>query len=328
MSTRFRLHLENGRQRNELFHLTLEQWTQAAARHPELAKQIDVSVGWDGDILEKALQDADALLAGPIDRPKIIAAKKLKWIHTTGAGVDHLLPLDWLPEQITVTNSSGIHGDKTEDFISMALLMLHNKMPQILANQTKQIWDMIHEFNIRGKTATVIGFGDVGRAAGLGAKRLGMKVIAVTRSGAAQPLADETISVSQLDGVLPRTDYLIVAAPLTADTRGLITDARIASLPKGAGLINIGRSPIVDYAAVIKHLASKQLDGAILDVFDKEPLEPSSPLWTTPNLIVTPHISCDAPDYVQRVLDCWFANFAKLTTTGQLENKINRQLGY
>jgi phosphoglycerate dehydrogenase-like enzyme len=233
-----------------------------------------------------------------------------------------------LPEQITVTNSSGIHGDKTEDFISMALLMLHNKMPQILANQTKQIWDMIHEFNIRGRTATVIGFGDVGRAAGLGAKRLGMKVIAVTRSGTAQPLADETISVSQLDSVLPRTDYLIVAAPLTADTRGLITDSRIASLPKGAGLINIGRSPIVDYAAVIKHLESKRLDGAILDVFDKEPLEPGSPLWTTPNLIVTPHISCDAPDYVQRVLDCWFANFAKLTTTGQLDNKVNRQLGY
>lgn len=99
MSTRFRLHLENGRLRNELFHLTHEQWTQAAARHPELAKQVDVSVGWDGDILEKALQDADALLAGPIDRPKIIAAKKLKWIHTTGAGVDHLLPLDWLPNK-------------------------------------------------------------------------------------------------------------------------------------------------------------------------------------------------------------------------------------
>ena len=328
MSTRFRLHLENGRLRNSLFHLTIEQWSQAAQRHPALAAQIDVTVGWDGDILEKALSDADAMIAGPIDRTQIVQAKKLKWIHTTGAGVDHLLPLDWLPEQITVTNSSGIHGDKTEDFISMALLMLHNKMPQILANQSRGVWDMIHEFNIKGKTATVIGFGDVGRAAGLGAKRLGMKVIAVTRSGTPQAIADETISVSQINAVLPRTDFLIVAAPLTADTRGLVTEARIGLLPKGSGLINIGRSPIVDYSAVIKHLESEHLSGAILDVFDKEPLDPNSLLWKTPNLIVTPHISCDAPDYVQRVLDCWFANFAKLTTTGQLDNKVNRQLGY
>ena len=328
MTTRFRLHLENGRKRDPLFFLTLEQWSQAAARHPALARQIDVSEGWDGDVLEKELDQIDALIAGPINRAQLAQAKNLKWLHTTGAGVDHLLPFDWLPERITVTNSSGIHGDKTEDFISMALLMLHNKMPQMLASQAQKRWSPVHEFNIRGKTATIVGFGDVGRAAGLGAKRLGMKVIAVTRSGVAQPVADQTVAISQLDNLLPATDFLIVATPLTPDTKQLITDDRIARMPKGSGLINIGRGPIVDYTAVIKHLNSEHLCGAILDVFDQEPLESSSPLWTAPNLIVTPHISCDAPDYVQRVLDCWFANFAKFSTTGQLDNKVNRQLGY
>jgi phosphoglycerate dehydrogenase-like enzyme len=327
-ASRFRLHLENGRARNPLFHMTPEAWREAAARHPELAGRVDVSFGWDGDVLEQAFSDAEGLLAGPIDRRRIAAAPRLRWLHTTGAGVDHMVPMDWLPAHITVTNSSGIHADKAEDYVSMALLMINSRMPEIIAAQQARVWEPLHTYAIAGKTAVVVGFGDVGAAAGRGAARLGLKVVAVTRSGKAGAPADEAVPVRELDTVLPRADFLVVTAPLTPETRHLIDARRVALLPRGAGLINIGRAPVVDYYAVAARLAGGELSGAMLDVFDHEPLTHGSPWWDAPNMIVTPHVSCDAPDYIQRVFDVWFANFARWIAGEPLHNQVDRTRGY
>jgi phosphoglycerate dehydrogenase-like enzyme len=327
-SPRFRLHLENGRNRDVLFHMTPEAWAAAVQRHSALAARIDLSIGWDGDILESALADADAMLAGPVDRRKVAAAPRLKWLHTTGAGVDHLMPMDWLPARIKVTNSSGIHADKAEDYVSMALLMLKGRMPQILANQRAKTWDALHSYSIAGATVVIVGFGDVGQAAGRGARRLGMKVVAVTRSGKPADSADQTVAVARLDSVLPRADFLVIATPLTGETRHLLDARRISLLPRGAGLINIGRAQVVDYYAVAARLAGGELCGAILDVFDAEPLPSGSPWWDAPNMIVTPHVSCDAPDYIARVFDLWFANFGRLAVGRDLHNQVDRSLGY
>lgn len=325
---RFRLHLENARGRNSLFHLTPEAWQVAAARHAALAAQVEVSIGWDGDILEGALHEADGLIAGPIDRPRIAAAARLKWLHTTGAGVDHLVPMDWLPAGVVVTNSSGIHADKAEDYVSMALLMLHTRMPRMIASQHAGVWEPEHTYSIAGKTVVIVGFGDVGQAAGRGAARLGLKVLAVTRSGKTDGAAAEVVATAQLDAVLPRADYLVIATPLTPATRNLIDARRLGLLPRGAGLINIGRAPVVDYPALADLLASDHLCGAMLDVFETEPLPADAPWWNTPKLIVTPHVSCDAPDYIQRVFDAWFANFGRWVAGAELSNQVSRSAGY
>jgi phosphoglycerate dehydrogenase-like enzyme len=323
-----RLHLESARARDPLFHLSAERWERAAARHPELAAALDVTIGWDGDILAAALADADAMIAGPIDRRAIAAAPRLRWLHTTGAGVDQLLPMDWLPAHLTVTNSSGIHADKAEDYVSMALLMLHARMPEMLASARARVWNGVHTYGIAGRTALVLGYGDVGQAAGRGARRLGMRVIAVTRSGKPVQDADESLPVARLDSALPRADFLVVATPLTAQTRHLIDARRVALLKQGAGLINIGRAAVVDYYAVAARLASGDLCGAMLDVFETEPLTASSPWWDAPNLIVTPHVSCDTPDYIDRVLDLWFGNYARLVAGKGLHNQVDRSRGY
>lgn len=325
---RFRLHLENARARDPLFHLTPAAWQVAAARHAALAAQVEVSIGWDGDILATALSEADGLIAGPIDRQRIAAAPRLKWLHTTGAGVDHLVPMDWLPAGVVVTNSSGIHADKAEDYVSMALLMLHTRMPQMIANQHAGVWQPEHTCSIAGKTAVIVGFGDVGQAAGRGAARLGVKVLAVTRSGKTCGTAAEVVAVANLDALLPRADYLVIATPLTPETRNLIDARRLGLLPRGAGLINIGRAPVVDYAALAARLAGDDLCGAMLDVFETEPLPADAPWWNTPKLIVTPHVSCDAPDYIQRVFDAWFANFGRRVAGMELSNQVSRSAGY
>ena len=337
---RFRLHLENGRERDPIFHMTTEAWSAAAARHPDLAAQVQVSIGWDGDVLEHALTDAQALVAGPLNKRLIAQAPRLDWLHTTGAGVDHLLPLDWLPERILLTNSSGVHADKAEDYVSMALLMLHTRMPETLAHQWERRWRPVHTPSIVGRTALILGYGDVGQAAGRGAQRLGLKVIAVTRSGtlaagpgvgpAAGPVVqpDEVLPVEELDAALPRADFLVITLPLTAQSRHLVDARRVHLLPPGAGVINIGRAAVLDYYAVAARLAAGELSGAMMDVFETEPLPSSAPWWEAPNMIVTPHISCDGPDYIQRVLDVWFANFARRLRGEALANRVDRARGY
>lgn len=323
------LHLESFRKRSALFHLTEERWAAAAKRHRAFAKRLHVTIGWDGDILDEALKTADVMInsSPPKDRLRE-RAPRLKWIQTTGAGVDSLVPLTWLPQDIVLTNNSGAHGAKAEDSCTMALLMLNARLPQVLSNQRNHVWQQIFSTPIAGKTAVIVGFGDLGQAAGRAAKKLGLKIIAVTRSGKAGRPADIALPASRIERVLPKADFVIVTTPLTPETRGLFNRARLDLLKPEAGLINIGRSPIIDYAALSDKLGKNELSGAVLDVFDQEPLPTDSPLWTVPNLVITPHISCDDPRYIDMLFDRWFENFERFLAGKRLHNIVDRKLGY
>ena len=328
-SEAFHLHLETQGARHPLFHMTRDDWDAAAARHPALAGRLRASVGFDGDILDHALKTADFMInsAPPTERLRE-RAPKLKWIQTTGAGIEPLLPLDWLPPDVTLTNNSGAHGPKAEDSCTMALLMLQSRMPEMVTNQRERRWEPIYAAPIAGRTAVIVGFGDLGKAAGRAAKKLDVRVIAVTRSGKAGAPADEVVGVGDIDSVLPRADFLVVTTPLTPETHGLVSRARLDLLKRGAGVINIGRSPIMDYAALFEKLANGAISGAVLDVFDEEPLPPHSPVWTVPNLVVMPHISCDDPRYIAQLLDTWFGNFERFLAGQPLLHTVDRTRGY
>jgi phosphoglycerate dehydrogenase-like enzyme len=323
------LHLESFRKHPALFHLTEARWQAAAGRHRALAKRLRVTIGWDGDILGAALETADFMINSSPPREGLRArAPRLKWIQTTGAGIDGLLPLDWLPGDIALTNNRGAHGPKAEDSCAMAISLLNARLPQLLASQRNHAWQPVYTTPVAGKTVVVIGFGDLGRAAGRAAKKLGARVIAVTRSGKAARPADEVHPASRIDRVLPRADFVVVATPLTPETRNLLSRARLDFLKPGAGLVNIGRSPVVDYEALREKLEQGALAGAVLDVFQPEPLPPDSPLWDTPNLIALPHVSCDDPRYIDRLLDEWFANFERHLKGRPLKNRIDPRRGY
>jgi phosphoglycerate dehydrogenase-like enzyme len=326
----FHLHLESHRDRPVLFHLTEADWEAARKRHRMLAKKLRVTVGSDNQIIHEALKTADFMITNavpPRERFRDIAPR-LKWIQTTAAGIDALMPLDWLPKDVTLTNNTGAHGPKAEESCLMGLLMLQSRLPEILRNQQNHVWDCICTTPIAGKTVVVVGFGDLGQGAGRAAKKLGMQVIAVTRSGTPHRLADRVVKASRIDGVLPKADFVIVTTPLTADTRNLMSRSRINLLKKGAGFINIGRAPIVDYDALREKLDSGHLGGALLDVFYREPLPKDSPWWTTRNTVVMPHISCDDPRYIARLLDTWFENFERFLAGKKLRNIVDRRLGY
>jgi phosphoglycerate dehydrogenase-like enzyme len=323
------LHLESFRQRPAVFHLTEEHWQDAAKRHRALSKRLRVTIGWDGDTIDEALETADVMInSSPPQERLRERAPRLKWIQTTGAGIDGLLPLDWLPTDIALTNNSGAHSAKAEDSCTMAISLLNARLPELMASQRNRAWKPVYTTPVAGKTAVVIGFGDLGRSAGRAAKKLGAKVIAVTRSGKAARPADSAVPVRQIDRVLPKADFVIVSTPLTPETHGLLDRRRLDLLKPEAGLVNIGRSPVVDYDALRDKLAKRELAGAMLDVFDPEPLPADSPLWDTPNLVITPHITCDDPRYVGQLFDRWFQNFERFLSGKPLRNLVNRRLGY
>jgi phosphoglycerate dehydrogenase-like enzyme len=323
------LHLESFRKRPALFHLTEERWLDAARRHRALAKRLRVTIGWDGDIIGEALKTADVMInSNPPKEGLRGRAPRLGWIQITGAGIDGLLPLDWLPADVALTNNRGAHGPKAEESCAMAISLLNARLPQLLAHQRNHAWQPIYTTPVAGKTVVVIGFGDLGQGAGRAAKKLGARVIAVTRTGKAARPADECHPVSRIDRVLPKADFVVVTTPLTPETRNLLSRERLALLKPEACLVNIGRSPVVDYEALREKLTEGSLAGAVLDVFQPEPLPADSPFWDTPNLIALPHVSCDDPRYIGQLLDTWFANFERFLRGKPLKNRIDPRRGY
>ena len=256
-------------------------------------------------------------------------APNLRLIHIIGAGVEHLWPMDWVPEGVTVVNNRGAHADKAGEYGLMAVLMLHNRLPAIIGNQRRAHWESLYSTPIQGKSLLVIGAGSIGAAVAKRCRALGMHVIGVTRHGRPLGAVDEMYTPDRLDDLLPRADFVFVSVPLTPETRNLLDARRQGLMKPGAGVVNVGRSATVHYGALADNLRSGHLSGAVLDVFDPEPLPPSSPLWNAPNLVVTPHVSADdGESYVALTLELVFRNLERLLEAKPLVNAVRPELGY
>ena len=313
-----------------VFTITRERYEAEVARYPDLAERLDVFIDWDLDHFEESMKSAEVLVTW--DLPTVDLARvapRLRWIHIIGAGVEHLCPMDWLPPGVTVVNNRGAHAAKGGEFGLMAMLMLHNHLPAILANQRRRHWESLFSTPVAGKTLLVIGAGHIGRGAARCCRALGVHVIGVSRHGHVVDEVDETYPVAELDRVLPRADFVFVAVPLTPETRNLLDRRRQSLLKPGAGLVNVGRAATVDYEALADNLRSGHLVGAIIDVFDPEPLPPESDLWDVPNLLVTPHVSADDGNtYVPMTLELVFRNMRRYLAGEPLENVVRPELGY
>ena len=336
----YRVHIKNNHHRHdtfpntaegeEVFTITRDRFDAAAAAHPDVAAEIEATIDWDTENFNAHMASADALVTWDLPTENLAeVAPRLKWIHIIGAGVEHLTPMDWLPDGVRLTNNKGVHAAKGGEFGIMSILMLHNHMPRIMTNQTQARYDSLYSTPIAGKTLVLIGTGSIGRAVAKHAQGLGIHVIGVSRHGSMLPELDEAVPVEELDRVLPRGDFVFVVTPLTPETENLLDARRLRSLKPGAGLVNIGRAAVVDYEALVKGLNSGAIGGAVLDVFDPEPLPSESHLWSQPNLVITPHVSADDGNaYVSLTLDVFFNNMRRLIRGEALENQVNTTLGY
>ena len=314
----------------EVFTITRGRFESAVAEFPDIADAIEVFIDWDSDNFAASMKDAEVLLTWNLPTEDLGAvAPKLKWIHCIGAGVEHLLPMDWLPEGVVLTNNKGVHAAKAGEFGLMSILMLHSHMPAIVTNQRDRVYDSLYASPIAGKTLVVIGTGTLGGSVAKKLQGLGVHVIGVNRHGKPVDGCDENVTSGQLEEVLPRADYLLCATPDTPDTRGLLGRRQLDLMKTRAGLVNIGRQSIVDYDALCDKLEEGSLAGAIVDVFDAEPIAASSRLWNTRNLIITPHVSADDGDaYVPMTIDLFLRNMALHLAGKPLLNPVRPELGY
>lgn len=313
-----------------VFTITRERFEAAASRHPDVARRLDVVIDWDLDNFRDSMGTAEVLVTWDLPTGNLAeVAPKLRWIHIIGAGVEHLCPMDWVPEGVTVVNNRGAHAEKGGEFGLMSVLMLHNRMPAIIDNQRDARWESLYSTPIAGKTIAIIGVGNIGGGAARHCRRAGLRVLGVSRHGRLHDDVHEMFPVGAIDDVLPCADFVLVATPLTPETTNLIDRRRQSLMRPGCGVINVGRAGTMDYEALADNLRSGHISGAILDVFDPEPLPADSPLWSTPNLIVTPHVSADDGDaYVSMTLDLVFRNLARYLAGEPLANVVRPELGY
>lgn len=324
-----RLHIEWLSTKSPHMRLDRDIWDQAAARHPDASAMLDVSVCRDLED-EAPYGDADILITQTVDKQRLREiAPNLKWVFATSAGVENFMPLDWLPPGVIFSNNSGTHIPKFREFIGMALTMLHMGFPALGTQQREKNWNQIFSGLIKGKTICILGFGSLGATAAEVAKKMGMKVRVVRRNPEPDPQADEMFGISELHKALSGADLLAITVPLTPDTAGLIDGAALDCLAPGASVLNVGRGPVVDNAALCERLDSERLAGAMIDVFVPEPLPAASPLWHQKNLLITPHMCSDDPEtYIQRSLDIFFEELARFKAGEPLKNRIDPVTGY
>ncbi|MBB3237084.1 D-2-hydroxyacid dehydrogenase [Phyllobacterium endophyticum] len=329
-----RIHVQNPAG-TSAFSFTRAQWDAAVKRHPDM-RDLEVTIDNSDDGWSAALPVADIVLTWvDIVGAKLRgcdlshAAPRLKLLSCNSAGVDRLAPFDWLPRDIALLNNSGIHADKAGEFGLMALLMLHNNMPAHIRSQHAQRWAPMHATTLKGRTLVIVGLGAIGGGVARLAKMLGMTIVGVRNGSAPHEYCDEVVSVSDIHKTLVRAEDLVLACPLTKDTRNLLSRERIALLPRGARVINIGRGQLWDQDAVCDALDSGHLQYAFTDVAWSEPVEEGHRLWATPGLILTPHIAADDRDrYNDITLDILFENIRAHAAGRPLPNQIDPVRGY
>ena len=259
----------------------------------------------------------------------LLHSQSLKWVQIHSAGADRQIYLDLMKSGVVISGSSGVNAPIVMQNAIAGMLMLARKFPQMLKAQAEHRWDSLINYplpaDLSGQTAVIVGRGPIGDAIAKVLQAFGVKTISVGFNSALQEQKhseSNVIHISQLQQALPKAQWLVLACPLSKETRNLINRTTIDLLPDGAHVINIARGEIICEPDLIAALQSKKLGGAYLDVFASEPLDPSSPLWDMDNVLVTPHSAGHSAGNEQRVLELFVKNL-RLFAHGQvLKNQI------
>lgn len=272
-----------------------------------------------------ALTEADVLVAfgNGIGEETLDEAPRLKWIHVMSAGLE-TLPFPKLQDRgILLTNVRGIHAIPMAEYTFAAMLHISRRMGELAQAQREKRWaKRLRVTELWDKSLGIVGVGAIGREIARRAKVFGMYTLGVNTDGRSVEGVDETWATHDLKKVLARCDFVVVAVPLISSTRRLIDREAIASMKETAYLINVARGPVVDEAALAEALEQKRIAGAVLDVFDEEPLPDDHPFWTMDNVMVTPHISGLSPMYMTRGVDLFIENLSYYTR-GEIEKMQN-----
>lgn len=258
-------------------------------------------------------------------RAAIMASPTLRWVSVGGSGTDHLAP--WDPSRLVVTNAAGVAAEVMAGYVMGTALSLSLGLPRFGREQRAHRWTPAPVRPLSGGTMLIIGLGHTGRATARLAKAHGMRVLGLRARPADTPGVDAVAGIDRLRQLLPEADVIVVCVPLTEATRGLLDRAAFAAMKPGAILVDVSRGGIVREAALIEGLAGR-LAGAALDVFEREPVPPDSPLWDLPNLIMTPHSSSLYEGWETRAIELFADNLDRWRRGEPLQNVVDPARGY
>ncbi len=273
---------------------------------------------------------AEIMVGWNVPREAVQQAPHLRWVHSTGAGVDRLLFPEILGQEILVTTSSGIHHWLVEHVLAV-VLALSRRLHLAVRYQIQHRWEHSPRTmgdEVAGQTLGILGLGAIGTELAGKAHALGMRVIGTKRTPTPIPGVERVLPPDGLTEVLREADAVVVALPLTAATRGLIGERELRTMKPTAVLVNIARGPIVQERVLIQALQERWIAGAALDVFEQEPLPTESPLYDLENAIITPHVSGASPHYMDRAVPVFCENLAAYLQGRPLRNMVDKGRGY
>ncbi|WP_137285289.1 D-2-hydroxyacid dehydrogenase [Halorussus salinisoli] len=274
---------------------------------------------------ERELIERAPVVAGmEIDEETLARAENLELFACAYAGTGHL-PLDALEDRgVAVTNASGVHGPNIGEHVVGNLLVFARRLHEGWRRQQNREWRHFRAHELQDSTVTVVGLGAIGQSVVERLEGFGVETIGVRYTPEKGGPTDEVVGFDgpEFEDALARTDYLVLACPLTETTRGLIGEAELKTTPPDAVLVNVARGPVVDTDALLWALRGHHLRGAALDVTDPEPLPEDHPLWNLENCLVTPHCSGHTPEYYSRLADIVAENVRRLDEGEELENRV------
>ncbi|TMB97428.1 MAG: D-2-hydroxyacid dehydrogenase [Chloroflexi bacterium] len=283
--------------------------------------------------LQVILAEAEVILSNPVVPDSIVErAPRLKWLQLTSAGVDRLLNSPVVQSHVAVTTASGIHAVPISEYVIGAMLAFAKGFPRSVRSQLENRWSPYWPEELEGKTAGILGIGAIGSRVAELAHALGMRVLAMRRSvnerQRGEGPVDELLPPSELPYLLAESDYVVVAVPLTRESRHMIGEEQLRLMKRTAVIVNIARGAVIDEAALTRALKEGWIAGAALDVFEQEPLPAESELWRLENVLLTPHISGGTPRYMDRAVDLFCDNLRRYLAGQPLLNIVDPGRGY
>ena len=281
------------------------------------------------------LPEVDILFASEIDRSEFEVAPRLRWIHSPAAGVGGMLFPEMVASPVVITNSRGVSADTMAEHVVAVTLAVFRNLPLAVERQLQHVWaqdelSMRGNRTIAGAEVLIVGLGAIGRAVARRLSALGARVTGVRRNTHAIEIEGvwKTLPASRFSDALSDADVVVLSAPHTDETRGLIGAAELALMKREAVLVNVSRGRLVDEAALAAALHAGHIAGAALDVFEREPLPPESPLWNLPNVLITPHTSGFRPDHWDVMTALFAENLRRNEQGEELLNVVDKRAGY
>jgi phosphoglycerate dehydrogenase-like enzyme len=297
---------------------------------------VEIIVGNSAEVFEQSATRASVLFnwSGSLAlfRKVFGMCPRLRWVHSRSVGLERTLFPELSESLVPLTNGSGVFSPSLGEFTLGAILYFAKDFRRMIRNQMAGVWEAFDVMPVSGHTVGIVGYGDIGRAVAARVRPLGMTVLAVKRHAStldgADSLVEQIYTPDRRLEMLSRCDYVVVTAPLTSETRGMIGEPEFAAMKPTAVVISVGRGPVIHEEALIRALSTGRIKGAALDVFDHEPLPQGHPFYKLENVLLSPHCADHAPDWLDNAMQFFIAQFECFQKGEPLLNVVDKKLGY